>query len=313
METLDRGHLHFAYETRNTDGNPSYTKWAWVVVRAGEDADITVSLDAYLETLDRRLLAGPFRRCQLGKEVAASLATLATLVGSTTAYTTPDAPRGPGDLAPLGSTVIQRNAHTRMVRTSHNKGAHSRDCRLHRHQEHDSRTAHQERDRLREPFTRVIPSCQVWNTVRRATDRSLSDALLGTPAPIELGEFLSRFGRKVLRPDLAGQSNGHLDLLQVRGTVGADFQMRLESPSIPTGKRTFEIVGDEFDRLLTHDVSSFQRQHGQLFSISTSRISRKRARPRCSKIRWLPTLIPSTAHASSLERPSTSRNRTTWR
>ena len=34
VEELDRGKLRFAYETRNTDGNPSYTKWAWELVGA---------------------------------------------------------------------------------------------------------------------------------------------------------------------------------------------------------------------------------------------------------------------------------------
>jgi uncharacterized protein YndB with AHSA1/START domain len=89
VEALDGGHLGFAYETRNTDGNPSYTKWAWDIVRAGEGADIAVSWDVYLETLDRRFLAGPIRRRQLRKEVPASLARLATLVGSRSAQTAP--------------------------------------------------------------------------------------------------------------------------------------------------------------------------------------------------------------------------------
>jgi hypothetical protein len=46
---------------------------------------VSVHWDVYLETVDRRLFAGPIRRRQLHKEVAASLATLAMLVGSVTA------------------------------------------------------------------------------------------------------------------------------------------------------------------------------------------------------------------------------------
>jgi len=71
--------------------------------------------------------------------------------------------------------------------------------------------------------------------VKTNTLRRTGAVLLGAPAPIELGEILSRFGRQVLRLDLAGQSNGHLDLLKLGGTVGAQLQMSLESPSIPTG------------------------------------------------------------------------------
>jgi hypothetical protein len=89
---------------------------------------------------------------------------------------------------------------------------------------------------LREPFALTANPSTMPFVVKTDTLRSNGASLLGPPAPIELGEVLSRFGRQVLRLDLAGQSNGHLDLLQVRGTVGADFQMSLESPSIPTGK-----------------------------------------------------------------------------
>ena len=85
VEELDRERLRFAYETRNTDGNPSYTKWAWVMVGGGDGTEITVTWDVYLKTFDRRVLAGPLRKRQLRNEVAASLATLATLVSSTTA------------------------------------------------------------------------------------------------------------------------------------------------------------------------------------------------------------------------------------
>ena len=84
VEELDRGQLRFAYETRNTDGNPSYTKWAWEMVGGRDGTEITVNWDVYLKTFDRRVLAGPLRKRQLRKEVAASLASLGTLVGSRT-------------------------------------------------------------------------------------------------------------------------------------------------------------------------------------------------------------------------------------
>ena len=77
VEELDRHHLRFAYETRNADGNPSYTKWAWTVVGAGDGAEITVSWDVYLKTFDRRVLAGPLRKRQLHREVQNSLTAIA--------------------------------------------------------------------------------------------------------------------------------------------------------------------------------------------------------------------------------------------
>jgi uncharacterized protein YndB with AHSA1/START domain len=73
VEEIDRSHLRFAYETRNADGNPSYTKWAWKVVEKANGAEVSVSWDVYLKTLDRRILAGPLRKRQLRREVQDSL------------------------------------------------------------------------------------------------------------------------------------------------------------------------------------------------------------------------------------------------
>jgi hypothetical protein len=55
VETLDRTYHRFAYKTRNADGNPSYTKWAWAVIDVGDAAEIFVSRDVHLKTLDRRI------------------------------------------------------------------------------------------------------------------------------------------------------------------------------------------------------------------------------------------------------------------
>jgi uncharacterized protein YndB with AHSA1/START domain len=76
VETIDRPNLRFAYETRNVDGNPSYTRWAWAVVGTDNSAEVSVSWDVYLKTLDRRILAGPLRKRQLEREVPKSLAAL---------------------------------------------------------------------------------------------------------------------------------------------------------------------------------------------------------------------------------------------
>jgi len=76
VEEIDRDGLRFRYRTWNADGNPSYVDWQWDVVRSNGAAAVTVSWDVYLKTLDRKLLAGPIRRRQLRKEVAASLTAL---------------------------------------------------------------------------------------------------------------------------------------------------------------------------------------------------------------------------------------------
>jgi hypothetical protein len=70
---LDRTARRFSYRTVNTDGNPSYAVWSWQVDPAGTGCEVRVRWDVRLETLDRRMLAGPIRRRQLRREVAASL------------------------------------------------------------------------------------------------------------------------------------------------------------------------------------------------------------------------------------------------
>jgi len=80
VEDLDRAALRFAYETRNGDGNPSYTKWAWAVTGASGGAQVTVTWDVYLKTADRRYFGGPLRKRQLAREVPNSLAALASAV-----------------------------------------------------------------------------------------------------------------------------------------------------------------------------------------------------------------------------------------
>jgi uncharacterized protein YndB with AHSA1/START domain len=83
VEELDRERLRFAYETRNADGNPSYVNWAWEVIGSDGCADVTVAWDCHLETLDRKLLAGPLRRRQLAREVPTSLTALMNAVTAT--------------------------------------------------------------------------------------------------------------------------------------------------------------------------------------------------------------------------------------
>jgi len=82
VEELDRSRYRFAYQTRNADGNPSYTRWAWEIARGGEGADVTVTWAVYLKTFDRRFFAGPIRRRQLAREVPRSLTALASVVNA---------------------------------------------------------------------------------------------------------------------------------------------------------------------------------------------------------------------------------------
>jgi uncharacterized protein YndB with AHSA1/START domain len=76
VEEIDTDVRRFIYRTWNADGNPSFADWKWEVVSLDSMAQVNVSWDVYLKTLDRRLLAGPIRQRQLRKEVAESLRAL---------------------------------------------------------------------------------------------------------------------------------------------------------------------------------------------------------------------------------------------
>jgi hypothetical protein len=76
LEEIDGDVRRFRYRTWNADGNPSYADWSWEVELLGAAAQVNVSWDVYLKTLDRQLLAGPIRQRQLRKEVAESLRAL---------------------------------------------------------------------------------------------------------------------------------------------------------------------------------------------------------------------------------------------
>jgi hypothetical protein len=79
LSELDGEARRFSYRTVNADGNPSYALWEWEVTRTADRVQVSVSWDVFLETLDRRLLAGPIRRRQLRREVADSLSALGRL------------------------------------------------------------------------------------------------------------------------------------------------------------------------------------------------------------------------------------------
>src|ERR1019366_1427413 len=104
---------------------------------------------------------------------------------------------------------------------------------------------------------------------------------------------------------------------EVLGAVRAPGQVHFEPATIGAGQRALKVVRDQPDRLLAYHVApaqlEFREHHGLPNSVSM--IWRRRLRPRCSSTRWLPSLISSTLHTSSLLSPSTSRSVTTsrWR
>jgi hypothetical protein len=73
VDDIDPAARRFSYRTVNTDGNPSYSLWSWDIRPSGAGCEVYVRWNIHLETIDRRLLAGPIRRYQLRREVAASL------------------------------------------------------------------------------------------------------------------------------------------------------------------------------------------------------------------------------------------------
>ena len=83
LEELDARCYRFTYDTRNADGNPSHVMWSWEVVAAGDGAEVTVTWDCYLKTLDRKFLGGPLRKRHLAREVPKSLAALSNALSNT--------------------------------------------------------------------------------------------------------------------------------------------------------------------------------------------------------------------------------------
>ena len=66
-------------------GTPRSTLWSWKLTPTPLGVQVVGPLGRLSRDPDRRLFAGPIRRRQVRKEVAASLASLAMLVGSITA------------------------------------------------------------------------------------------------------------------------------------------------------------------------------------------------------------------------------------
>jgi uncharacterized protein YndB with AHSA1/START domain len=82
-DVVDRVARRFSYETRNTDGNPSYVTWSWTVEpRGAHESVVAVSWRCELRTFDRRYFAGPMRKRGLAREVPRSLDALASMLAT---------------------------------------------------------------------------------------------------------------------------------------------------------------------------------------------------------------------------------------
>jgi hypothetical protein len=90
------------------------------------------------------------------------------------------------------------------------------------------------------------------------SDRWPEAALLGSPASVEVAELLSGFRGELFCLNMACQLNGQPDLLHVSRTVRAGSEVSFEATTVAARERTLEVVGDELDRLLTHDVLATQ-------------------------------------------------------
>lgn len=85
--------------------------------------------------------------------------------------------------------------------------------------------------------------------------------LLGSPTPIEVDEILTGGRSELFRFYCPSDLDSSPHLFQVGRTVWARSKVCFESASISTRQGAFEVVGDELDGLLAHNVSSAQCQH----------------------------------------------------
>ena len=106
--------------------------------------------------------------------------------------------------------------------------------------------------------------------------------------------------------------DGLSNLLQVRGAVRTAGQMTLEAPARPPGEPILEVLRDQLDGLLANQITR-KETHVTALPRPASIVARMVARARCSKTRWLASVIDNTSHASLLVSPSTSRSVTTCR
>ena len=146
-----------------------------------------------------------------------------------------------------------------------------------------SRVTHGALRRTPNPITSTV-SCQVcqdhhaFDSSRQRLPilSSMSDVtsvLFGTPASIQIGEVCLACGLRSSGSIAPVNCDGQLDLLQVGSTVGARPKIGFEAASVATRERPFEVVGDEFHRLLAHDVFPPSDSMSQPFRNLASRIS----------------------------------------
>ena len=84
--------------------------------------------------------------------------------------------------------------------------------------------------------------------------------------------------------------------------------MSLHRRGLVGREHTLEVVGEQLDQLLAGDIPRCGAHRGV-----TSRMLRRRARPRCSRTRWFSGVRSSRSHTSGAGKPWTSRSSTTAR
>lgn len=84
VEEYDPDGLRFTYRTQTDDGNPSYAVWTWALQPEDDGTLVSVGWEVNPKTFWRKHLFAPMlRRRQLEGEVAASIAALERVLGST--------------------------------------------------------------------------------------------------------------------------------------------------------------------------------------------------------------------------------------
>ena len=82
VDEIDAGDRRFSYRSATDDGNPSRALWSWDVRDDPAGSQVTVRWELRPVTFWRRVLLGRIRAQQFAREVPASVAALAELVGT---------------------------------------------------------------------------------------------------------------------------------------------------------------------------------------------------------------------------------------
>src|SRR6476469_198500 len=137
-----------------------------------------------------------------------------------------------------------------------------------------------------------------------------ADRFSALPAAEEVDQRVLGLLVEVCRLDAGGDRHARPHLGPVLSAVRAVGEMDLESGGVAGGQGALQVVRHQLDGLLADEgATTTEPPHRSLTACSSAR--RTRERPRWRRTRWLTAVRSSTAHTSSLDSPSTSRNVTT--